>query len=267
MLAPAIAKAADKDKDGKVTAAELKALAGEWFGKFDTAGAGSLSAEQLGEGLSALLPPPPGFPPPGGGPGGGRAGFGPGMILGPGFLMATDVNKDGSVSHTEWTAAFGRWAAEWDADKTGLLTEGQIADGLGKVLPRPQFGGPGRFPGGPPGTPGGMRGPGGGGVTGVELDPLIAAKDDAKPLVSKLLAVPSLRAKYLAHVREIAEKHLDWARLGPKAKGYHDLIAAAVRADTRKLESTEDFEKSVEGPDTGSTIPIRAFAEQRRAPK
>ena len=86
---------------------------------------------------------------------------------------------------------------------------------------------------------------GGGGLKGVELDPLQMANDTNKPLISKLLAVPSLRARYLAYVREIAEKHLDWAKLGPSAEKYHALIAADVKADTRKLESTEGFLKGL----------------------
>lgn len=145
-------------------------------------------------------------------------------------------------------------------------------------------GGPGRFgpPGAegdrrPPGAPGEGRPPGGGPrfggpkIKGVELDPLFAASDTNKPLISKLLAVPALKARYLAHVRSIAEKWLDWSRLGPVAQKYHDLIAAEVAADTRKLDSTEDFVKSLtldiqsEGPGPGVTIGLKNFAEQRRA--
>ena len=47
---------------------------------------------------------------------------------------------------------------------------------------------------------GGMR-PG-----SIELDPLIGLDDPRKPLRSKVLAVPGLKARYLDHVRTIAEK-------------------------------------------------------------
>ena len=85
--------------------------------------------------------------------------------------------------------------------------------------------------------------------------------------------MPSLRSRYLAHVRDIAEKHLDWAKLGPIAEKYHALIAADVKADTRKLESTEDFLKGLTedaagggGPFGGSgPIALKNFADQRRA--
>src|SRR5207249_12155300 len=73
--------------------------------------------------------------------------------------------------------------------------------------------GPGGRPGGPGGGPPGFGGPGGGPVlfgmgprvNGVELDPLVGLDDARKPLRSKLLAVPALRAKYLEYVRTIAE--------------------------------------------------------------
>ena len=144
-------------------------------------------------------------------------------------------------------------------------------------------GGPGGpdGPGGPNGPEGGRGpgGPGGGGgrgmpqVEGVKLDPLLAANDANKPLISKLLAVPSLRARYLGYVRDIADKWLDWKKLGPIAEKYHALIAADIKADTRKLDSTEDFEKSLTenipgrgfGPGGGGTIGLKNFADQRRA--
>jgi len=106
--------------------------------------------------------------------------------------------------------------------------------------------------------PGGGAGPGGGGV---RLDPLVGLNDAAKPLRSRLLAVPSLQVRYLAYVREIAEKELDWAVLGPRAEALHATIRAQVLADTRKLYSNEAFEQGLEA----SSNSLRAFAEQRRA--
>ena len=145
---------------------------------------------------------------------------------------------------------------------------------MNEGLSRP--GGPG-FGGGPGGRrgPGGPGGPGGGGtrIDGVKLDPLHAAQDPNKPLISKLLAVPALRERYLGHVRTIAEKSLDWQKLGPLAEKLHQLIAAEVRADGRKLDSTEAFEKSLTqdiagngfGPGGGGSMGLKNFAEQRRA--
>lgn len=107
------------------------------------------------------------------------------------------------------------------------------------------------------------------------LDPLVAANDDSKPLLSKLLAVPALRERYLGYVRQIAAKWLDWERLGPLALTYHKLIADEVRQDTRKLDSTEAFLESVEGTASASAeggfpgrrpaVSLKTFAEARRA--
>jgi spore coat protein CotH len=121
-------------------------------------------------------------------------------------------------------------------------------------------GGPGGFPG---------RGKA---VNGVELDPLIGADDPSKPLISKLLAVPALRGRYLEYVRQIAEQWLDWNKLGPIAEQFQALIADDVKKDTRKLASTEEFLKGITedipgqgfGPGGRGTISLKNFALQRR---
>lgn len=110
---------------------------------------------------------------------------------------------------------------------------------------------------------------------GAQVDPLVSAHDPTKPLLAKLLAVPALRERYLACVRDIAETWLDWNRLGPLALHYQAVIADAVQADTHKLDSTEAFFRGVEGPpghvdeagslDPDQPVSLRGFAEQRRA--
>jgi hypothetical protein len=106
------------------------------------------------------------------------------------------------------------------------------------------------------------RGFGGGGVRpySVELDPLIGLDDDTKPLRSRLLAVPSLRAKYLGYVRNIADRWLDWNKLGPVALDYQALIVSDVRSDTHKLYGMDDFDAAGMGADS-----TKSFAEGRRA--
>ena len=115
------------------------------------------------------------------------------------------------------------------------------------------------------GQPGGM-GPRGGG--GVELDPLVGLNDASKPLRSKVLAVPAYKAKYLANVKTIAEKSLDWKTLGPVVSQYRSLMEKEVDADTRKLESAEAFKRATAdeppGGAGGRGMPLRAFADQRR---
>jgi len=275
MIASQMLSQADNNGDQKLNKAELTALADAWFDKLDADKTGKLSQEQFTGKLGEILPAPRGFgprdggPEPGGlgGPAGRRGGFGPGMFIGPGLFTATDANKDGSLTRAEFKDTFAKWFADWDTEKRGSLTEEKLRTGLSAALPQPNFGGPGGGRG---------RGPGFGNmprVDGVKLDPLVAANDPNKPLMSKLLAVPSLRARYLGYVRDIAEKWLDWNKLGPLAQQYHSLIAAQVKADTRKLDSFEDFEKSLAsdtqgggfaGPGRGP-ISLKNFADQRRA--
>jgi hypothetical protein len=106
----------------------------------------------------------------------------------------------------------------------------------------------------------GRRGFGGGGGA-VTLDPLVGIDDTTKPLRSKLLAVPALRARYLASVREIAENWLDWRTLGPLASKYRALIAKDVLADTKKLYTSDAFEAASGSGDES----VKEFADGRRA--
>jgi len=261
MVARQMLEQADKNADGKVSKEEFVALAGVWFAKVDPDNTGKVTQEQFVASVNQLLPMPQGF-----GPGGGqrpneRRGGGPAMFIGPGLFEATDSDKDGSLTRDEFTQTFATWFVKWDTNKLGSLKEENLRSGLAAVLPQP---GP-RGRGGP-----GMGGPGGGGVN---LDPLVAANDASKPLLSKLLAVPELRTRYLGYIREIAQTWLDWNKLGPLTKEYQATIADAVKADTRKLESTEAFFSGIDGgeqapvgsgPNRGGRS-LKSFAEQRRA--
>jgi spore coat protein CotH len=277
LVAPQLLAQADKNGDQKLVREEFTALADAWFDKLDPDKTDKVSQEQFTAKLGEVLPLPQGFGPRGGGapgeaqrPGRGRGGFGPAMFLGPGLFTAVDADKDGSLTRAELKDTFGKWFGEWDTDKSGALDEDKLRNGLSAALPPPNFGGPGGGRG--RGGPGFGGGPGGGGI---QLDPLVAANDANKPLLSKLLAVPSLRARYLGYVRDIAEKWLDWNKLGPIAQQYHALIAADVKIDTRKVDSTEAFLSSIsentQGQATvggfggGRSSNLKSFAEKRRA--
>ena len=104
---------------------------------------------------------------------------------------------------------------------------------------------------------------GGRGGGGLQFSPLVSANDPTKPIISKILAVPSLRARYLDFVHEITTKSLDWTVLGPVVKSYRDLIEADVARDTRKLFTTDDFLRVT--ADDGSPGTLRGFVEGRRA--
>ena len=89
------------------------------------------------------------------------------------------------------------------------------------------------------------------------LDPLVGLNDASKPLRSKLLAAPALRAKYMTYVKQIATRWLDWNTLSPLATRYQALIAADVKTDTRKLNSYEEFQAGFNA--------LKTFADTRRA--
>jgi len=136
-------------------------------------------------------------------------------------------------------------------------------------------GGPGGGrPGGPPPSgdpqqrpPQGQRGPIG---NPFELDPLSGLQDPRKPLRSKLLAIPALRQKYMAYVRDIALNHLDWAKTGVLVNELRILVAPEIQADTRKNSTFDSFlaatnpQPPTAGPGGRGTM-LRPFFDARRA--
>ncbi len=124
---------------------------------------------------------------------------------------------------------------------------------------------------GPPMGFGGSRGGAAGGapplVAGTQLDPLVGMNDASKPLRSRLLAVPRLRALYLEYIRSIALVDLDWAVLGPQVAAYAALIGSAVQADSRKLSTFAAFQASVAPAlsDVPGAANLKQFVDRRRA--
>ncbi len=172
------------------------------------------------------------------------------------------VNQDGywvrSSDYSLYQDVKGRFHFfPHDANETFLAGRGGGPRGGPPPPPPGVVTEPGRgaepFPPGRQAGPPRAGGPGG----GVELDPLVSLNDATRPLRSKLLAVPALRDQYLRHVRDIAEKWLDWNKIGPLVTRYQALIAADVKADTRKLDSYEAFEASV--------ATLKDFVARRRA--
>jgi hypothetical protein len=104
----------------------------------------------------------------------------------------------------------------------------------------------------------------------VELDPLVGLDDATKPLRSRLLAVPSLKTRYLEHVRTIANDWLDWDKLGPVVEGYVTLIEPEIKDDTKKLSSYAEFLRTVgrseeqAAPGGRGGMTLREFVEKRR---
>ena len=176
MLASQLMAQGDKDDDKKLSREEFTALADTWFDKLDPEKSGKVSRAKFLERIAELLPPPKadgaapddaGHPPrqPGRMP--------PPRMIGPSLFTAVDANKDGSLTRAELQAAFSKWFAQADQDKSGSISEKQLSVVLNTALPRPDFGGPGGpnggadrgGPGGPSGarpSRGGPGGPGGG---------------------------------------------------------------------------------------------------------
>jgi len=177
-------------------------------------------------------------------------------------LEATLVNNDGywvrASDYSIYQEPSGRFhVMPHDANETFGPGGGR---GMGRMMPPPPGGGmpgPDRGFGPPPGggRPGG-GGRGGPGMGGAELDPLIGLDDPTKPLRSKLLAVPALRARYMTYVRQIAAKWLDWNTIGPLAQKYQTLIDSEVKADTRKLDSYEAFHEGL--------TQLKSFVDRRK---
>lgn len=91
-----------------------------------------------------------------------------------------------------------------------------------------------------------------------------------KPVLSRLLSVPELRQRYLAHYRTVLAD-LDWNVLGPMFQQQHDLIAAAVQADPKKLYSYALFQQNLTSTVTlpygglagGTVVGLQEFVTQR----
>jgi hypothetical protein len=282
-VAPALIAEADANNDGKTERAELVALADAWFRDTGVHRTATLDRDQFVATLRQWVDQQvesSGQPAQGRG---GRGGFSPIDFIGGDLFTSVDVDEDGLVAHADLQKRLGDWFTEWDAEKSGDLTEEQLTTGINETLTRlreQNAGGAaqagarrGRGGAGGPNGPGGFRGPGGrgGGLGrgpgggGVDLDPLVLENDTSRPLASKLLAVPELRARYLSYVRDIAENWLDWEKSGPLVLRYQALIEEAVKADTRKLFSTDEFYAGIDGGQAAEERSLRGFFERRRA--
>jgi len=108
----------------------------------------------------------------------------------------------------------------------------------------------------------------------IALDPLVDQNDASKPLLSRLLAVPALRKRYLGYVRDINDRWLSWRAIEPLARQYQALIRDDVQLDAHKLFPFGDFSRALDG-DGGAQerggmtaspdISLKDFLEQRHA--
>jgi hypothetical protein len=105
---------------------------------------------------------------------------------------------------------------------------------------------------------------------------MIGADDPRKPLLSKLLAVPALKARYLHYLRQIATQDLNWNQIRPLVERHRALLEREIAADTRKLDTLEAFEQALglsasaaggpqQDPRVRGPMSIREFVEKRSA--
>ena len=93
-----------------------------------------------------------------------------------------------------------------------------------------------------------------------------------KPVLNRLLAVPELRQRYMAHYR-VARRDLDWNYFGPIINAHRALIDAAVQADPKKLYShalfQDNFTSMVKMPYPGlaggTIVGLQQFVNERAA--
>lgn len=106
-------------------------------------------------------------------------------------------------------------------------------------------------------------------------DPFHATAGEGRPLLTRLLNVPGLRAEYLAHYRTLLDLAFAEARAEQRYAAWHDLLREDVRADPNPLYAFETFDAGLVQDQTvsvigqggrGRAIPgIGPVAEARRA--
>lgn len=120
-----------------------------------------------------------------------------------------------------------------------------------------------------------FRYPGGGGpgrgsrinVKGVALNPFEGEKNEALPLLNRLMKNPQIRSRYLAHVRTIVDEWFENDRLKEMMQKCHKLISDFVEIDEKKLYTTEAFHSNLHKDEKGGRrdVPgLLSFVRQRR---
>jgi hypothetical protein len=87
------------------------------------------------------------------------------------------------------------------------------------------------------------------------LSPVAHENNENLPVISRLLSIPHLRARYLAHIRTIVTEWLDWDVLSPIITEYQSLIDAEVKADSKKLSDYDAFVNSQTKDTSGGSGP------------
>lgn len=84
-----------------------------------------------------------------------------------------------------------------------------------------------------------------------------------RPVLVRLMAIPRLRARYVAHLRTLIEEIFNWDSMEQMATDMKNLIAEEVELDNKKLFSTNAFHSNFENA-SGNVPGIRQFVIERR---
>lgn len=177
-------------------------------------------------------------------------------IAGENILADTDgYNEKGGDYRIFYEEEMGRFhLLQYDANEVmggGMMGAGPPAGqdstqaGAGGAVADPT--------GAPPRQGPGRIGPNG---NSTSRDPFENQDSANRPLISRLLAVPQLRQRYIAHYRTLLEESLDWAELGPLVQDYRALIEKEVEADPIRPSSYAQFQSEFAA--------IEAFVDKRR---
>jgi spore coat protein CotH len=91
-------------------------------------------------------------------------------------------------------------------------------------------------------------GGGGGGLSLTQmkqLDPLVQSTNNSRPLIKQLLANPTYKRKYIAHMRTMLKENFSDESYKDRALEMQAIIDAAVQADTRKFYSYNSFIQNI----------------------
>jgi spore coat protein CotH len=92
----------------------------------------------------------------------------------------------------------------------------------------------------------------------VQLSPVRGAGDSSRPVLNRLLAIPELRQRYLAHMRTVLREYFNPAVMNPLTESYSALSMAAIAADPVKgYTSMATY--------TNDLNALKAFVAQRSA--
>lgn len=78
-----------------------------------------------------------------------------------------------------------------------------------------------------------------------QMDPLIQSANNNRPLIKQLLANPSWKRMYLAHMRTILEENFSTGDYADRAVELQSVISSAVQNDTKKFYSFTAFQNNV----------------------